>query len=79
VPRKKQRTQDSATGDGMSDSTSRGWLEEFQETLSPDGPTIRLITELVKSGPVDADRWSKRTETEIRLAIQNADLLKNND
>jgi hypothetical protein len=38
-----------------------------------------LATELEKKGPVDANSWSRRTEAEIRSAIEHDDLLKNND
>jgi hypothetical protein len=44
-----------------------------------DDTSLRLATELVKKGPVDANSWSRRTEAEIRSAIEHDDLLKNND
>jgi hypothetical protein len=58
---------------------SSGWLESFEDTLNADEATKELARELVKAGSIDTDPWSRRSEVELRSAIQSDALLKNND
>lgn len=59
--------------------TSSGWLELFENKMDADEATKELAREVVKAGSIDTDPWSRRTEVELRSAIQSDELLKNND
>jgi hypothetical protein len=58
---------------------SRGWLESFENAPNADEATKELARALVKTDAIDTDPWSRRTEVELRSAIQSDEMLRNND